>query len=299
MNVALSNFAKEHQFREDKKRGVITGRQNGYEFVASERENKEISVLFSVKSDYDKKEEIDSALKQLQNKISEVVFYTYAGTNVKIHLKVKNTQDSQKIYRVVDEMSQSLQTLGFQNCCQTCENQGMVFPASIKGNKGIFCDTCFNKALQESESSSGNFGLGVVGAILGSLIGVAIWIGIYQLNIIAGIAGFLMFYFAFKGYQLLGKKKDKKGVIVSLVICIVMVLVAEFLGIVIAIMRELNFSFSNAAAFFEVSLQDSAEVKLELIKELMIGYGLMIVATYSSARQTFTEVGNDRDTVRL
>ena len=56
MNVALSNFAKEHQFREDKKRGVITGRQNGYEFVASERENKEIAVLFSAKSDYDKKE---------------------------------------------------------------------------------------------------------------------------------------------------------------------------------------------------------------------------------------------------
>ena len=51
MNVALSNFAKEHQFREDKKREVITGRQNGYEFVVSERENKEIAVLFSVKSD--------------------------------------------------------------------------------------------------------------------------------------------------------------------------------------------------------------------------------------------------------
>ena len=108
-----------------------------------------------------------------------------------------------------------------------------------------------------------------------------------------------MFYFSFKGYQLLGKKKDKKGVIVSLVICIVMVLVAEFLSIVIAIMRELNFSFSNAAAFFEVALQDSAEVKLELIKELVLGYGLMIAATYSSARQTFKEVGNDKDTVRL
>ena len=64
-------------------------------------------------------------------------------------------------------------------------------------------------------------------------------------------------------------------------------------------MRELNFSFSNAAAFFEVALQDSAEVKLELIKELVLGYGLMIAATYSSARQTFKEVGNDKDTVRL
>lgn len=210
MNVALSNFAKEHQFREDKKREVITGRQNGYEFVVSERENKEIAVLFSVKSDYDKKEEIDSALKQLQNNISEVVFYTYAGTDVKIHLKVKNAQDSQKIYHVVDEMSQNLQTLGFQNCCQTCENQGMVFPASIKGNKGIFCDTCFNKALQESESSSGNFGLGLVGAILGSLIGVAAWIGIYQLNIIAGIAGFLMFYFHLKVISYWERKKIKK-----------------------------------------------------------------------------------------
>ena len=40
-------------------------------------------------------------------------------------------------------------------------------------------------------------------------------------------------------------------------------------------------------------------MKLELIKELVLGYGLMIAATYSSARQTFKEVGNDKDTVRL
>lgn len=298
MNVVLSNLAREHQLKEDTKHNVVTGTQNGYTFVLSERENKEIAVLFSVKSNYDRKEELTSALKEVQNKIPELIFYTYAGTKVKINLNIKKAQDSEKLYQVIQEVSQSLQSLDFQNCCQLCEMQGTVLPASIKGEAGIFCDNCFNRELQNAQNTSGNVGLGIIGAFLGSLIGVIIWILIYQFNIIAGIAGYFMFYFAFKGYQLLGKKKDKKGVIISLLISIVMLLVAEGLGITIAFIREFNVSFSEAVQLINVVMQDS-EGLMAIIRDVILGYVLMIAASYSSIKQTFKESKNSYDTVRL
>ena len=59
---------------------------------------------------------------------------------------------------------------------------------------------------------------------MGGLIGVAVWIGIDQLGYTAAISGLVMAAAACKGYELMGKALDRKGVIV----CAVMVLALAY-----------------------------------------------------------------------
>ena len=55
----------------------------------------------------------------------------------------------------------------------------------------------------------------MIGAFLGALLGCVLWIIIYRLGYIAGIAGAVIGICAMKGYEMLGKHLDKKGVIGS------------------------------------------------------------------------------------
>ena len=58
---------------------------------------------------------------------------------------------------------------------------------------------------------------GVVGALIGSLLGAASIILLSQLGYVAAISGVIMAVCALKGYELLGGKLTKKGVIISAV----------------------------------------------------------------------------------
>ena len=71
---------------------------------------------------------------------------------------------------------------------------------------------------------------GLVGAFLGSLIGCALWVVIYRLGYIAGIAGAVTAICAMKGYEMLGGHLDRKGVAGSAIIMVVMIYFANRLA---------------------------------------------------------------------
>lgn len=73
-----------------------------------------------------------------------------------------------------------------------------------------------------------NLFLGILGAILGAALGGLIWIILGEIGIIVGLAGFLMIYFAVKGYRYLSGPPDKKGLIASILIAFIMIFLANY-----------------------------------------------------------------------
>lgn len=72
------------------------------------------------------------------------------------------------------------------------------------------------------EKKRENVAAGIVGAFLGSLIGVACAVLIGQLGYVASISGLVMAVCALKGYELLGGTLSKKGAVISSLLILVM-----------------------------------------------------------------------------
>lgn len=128
-----------------------------------------------------------------------------------------------------------------------------------------------------------NVGAGILAAIGCSLGGVVLYCLIYQLGYIAGICGLAMVAFGYWGYQKAsGKKKSLKGIVISAVIALVMLVVAEYLAVGFDVFFELKDEGITLSAIFRdllpLVLKDP-EVKGEFVKELLVSLGLCLVAT--------------------
>lgn len=72
-----------------------------------------------------------------------------------------------------------------------------------------------------------NLPLGLIGAVIGILLGSVLWVLIGQIGFIAGIAGYAIVFCGMKGYQLLGKKLSKTGIIICIVLSFLAIIGAE------------------------------------------------------------------------
>lgn len=143
------------------------------------------------------------------------------------------------------------------------------------------------KIIQEpKEEKKGNVFLGLIGAIGGSLIGVALWLLIGMVGFIAGIAGFVMLKFALLGYQKLSGKLDKKGAVISLFVAAFMVFGANVLEFVIGICKAyFEYEASFDTVWFVVTnfveLMTDYDMWRGFWVNLVIGYGLSIWSSFS------------------
>ena len=92
----------------------------------------------------------------------------------------------------------------------------------------------------EQKKRRENVAAGLVGAFLGSLIGVACTVIIGQLGYVASISGLVMAVCALKGYEMLGGTLSKKGAVISSVLILLMTFFAHRLTWAIAIASELE-----------------------------------------------------------
>ena len=95
-------------------------------------------------------------------------------------------------------------------------------PTSSFANDGRFVAGRPTAIVQESKPL-----MGILGALLFSLIGCAIWIIIGKLGYISYLGGVAMAFSTIFGYHLFGKKFDVLGLITSIVIVLIMVLLSN------------------------------------------------------------------------
>lgn len=106
---------------------------------------------------------------------------------------------------------------------QPMNNGGFVQrPMNSFGNDGRFV-----AGRPTAISQPANPVMGILGAIVFSLIGCAVWIIIGKFGYISYLGGIAMAFSTIFGYHLFGKKFDTLGLIISIVIVLVMVLVSN------------------------------------------------------------------------
>lgn len=137
------------------------------------------------------------------------------------------------------------------------------------------------------EDGNGNILAGFVGAFLFSLIGGLLYFVLYQVGIIAGICGLVIFVLANFGHGLFAKTKNKASIaalIASIAATIVMIFLAEYISLSFEIFqayKDYGITFFDAIRATPEFLEEP-EIASALAEELTIAYMLGFIASISN-----------------
>ena len=98
-----------------------------------------------------------------------------------------------------------------------CKKCGKELPDGV-----TICDVC-----GAEQGKSENVMTGVVGALIGAVLGGASIILLSQLGFVASISGVILAVCTLKGYELLGGRLSKRGIVISCVLMAVMPYIAD------------------------------------------------------------------------
>ena len=146
-------------------------------------------------------------------------------------------------------------------------------------------------------------GAGILGAVFGALAGAAIWVGMYQLGYLVGIASMVGVILALKLYEKFAGGLDTFGVVISAVVALAAMVAANVAAYALAIFLAVRESTTPGRAdFFYIlrnfgPLMESADAWGDFAADLAIGLLLGIVAAAGSIVQAFQRArqGKKRD----
>lgn len=208
---------------------------------------------------------------------------------------------AKKIHENVEQIIAVLQTEGCVSGCELCGNSYSVNPYNVNNAPVYLCSSCGTKVEQDVEnansetlSSKSNPFLGFIGAALASVGGVVLWILIYQLGYIAGIAGGAIMLLAFFGYKKMGRAMDTKGVLISFAVGLVMVFAACHISWTIEAIKAYNEYYGFNMDFFYMSrklfsILEKLDIMSDFFVELAMGYGLSLLVAFPTFINSFRE----------
>ena len=128
------------------------------------------------------------------------------------------------------------------------------------------------------EAREENFLLGIVGAVIGVIIGGAVALLVARLGYVSVLAGAALGYCTIKGYEILGKKLTKKGVVVSAILMVLTVFLVNQLDYTLALMSELDLPFGMTW-----TLLNEATFSGDVPDKFYLNLGLLAVFTLGGA----------------
>ncbi|MCM1190166.1 MAG: hypothetical protein NC541_12825 [bacterium] len=169
------------------------------------------------------------------------------GNHIVIHLwnEIKQNKLTEKLPGALRQTLSFLRSKGFVPCCSVCGREEEVSGILAGGNHYHLCMECegtmrsnLTTVIQQKDQKRENIVGGIVGAFLGSLLGVLCIIVLSRLGYVAALSGVVMAVGVLKGYELLGGKLTKKGIVLSVLIMLFMTYLGDRLDWAIALLTS-------------------------------------------------------------
>lgn len=217
------------------------GTYRGFQVIFNLRAVNNAQIFFvTINASAPNQEAISALITYLESqKANNKYFHGFTCYEHFIELELTSPALAKKIpdafNSIIDPVIQYINMQSFYPGCQNCGDAAAPLDCyQINNTHQMLCANCSNEvqALLEDNKAAvkgqkSSLIPGLVGAFLGALIGAVLWIGIYKLGYIAGIAGAVTVICAMKGYEKFGGAMDVKGVLVSVIISVVMIYFAN------------------------------------------------------------------------
>ena len=130
--------------------------------------------------------------------------------------------------------------------------------------------------------------LGAVGALLGALIGGAVALFIARLGYVAMVAGIVLGICTIKGYEILGRKVSRKGIVISSIWMVITVFLVNQIDLAMEVVAKLGVEFAFAfrvvnQLIFSGDFPDNYFYNLAMLAVFtLVGAGVSISPVWSS-----------------
>lgn len=138
---------------------------------------------------------------------------------------------------------------------------------------------------------------GIVGAFLFSLVGGVLWYVLYQVGFMAGISGFVGVVCALKGYEFFAKKESRKGVIISVLVSIFVMIIAWYLCLATDVYKAYQEWYANGDIDYTITFVEAVrgayiflsepEIAPSYFGDLAIGLLLCVVGCWKDVINAF------------
>ena len=218
---------------------------------------------------------------------------TYNGQLLTARVAMDKKRDitAQSLISFYKEVTGWLAANGMVSVCDQC---GAADTSLYHIGRGynVVCPRCLDQMTQAAKAQQkeipGNLPAGIVGAMLFSLAGVALWVLVYQLGYIAAICGLVLMVCSFKGYEKFGKKLDMAGIAASVLVAVFMALVSQYICVgldIYEVFQEYGIGILESLRAVPDFLFDP---ELELLgayaPDLLMGFVFMAVGSFSFIR---------------
>ena len=129
--------------------------------------------------------------------------------------------------------------------------------------------------------------LGLIGALVGAVLGGASIILLSQLGYIASISGFILAICTLKGYELLGKRLSKKGIVLCVILMIVTPFVADWIDWAIFLMKdypEYGLTLVDSCIMLGELMTEGYVDMFEYVKNLGMIYLFVILGAFGTLK---------------
>ena len=217
------------------------------------------------------------------------------------------------VYEAVNGLVSYLSSHGLAPCCSNCGQHKQTADYLVGAGSVVqLCPECANNygsrmALdnQQNAMKKDNVVAGVVGAFLGSIIGVICIIIIGELGYVAAISGVVMAICVLKGYEVLGGKASKKGIVISVIIMLVMTWVGDRLDWAIIIYKELsqyadvNITIFDCYRMIPDMLSEGYMDMSNYITNLVMIYAFLLLGMIPTVKGFINDKKNENRMIRI
>lgn len=169
--------------------------------------------------------------------------------------------------------------------CTKCGN-----PIAENASFCEFCGQSIENTPAEPAKKPENVVAGFVGAFIGSLIGGGCIILLSQLGFVSALSGLIMAVCTLKGYELLGGRMSKKGIMIAIVLMLVMPYIADRIDWAILIKSEFadyGITFGEAFAIVPALIAEEAIEMSTYLTNLLMIYGFAALGAFTTLRAAF------------
>lgn len=279
------------------------GTYRGYQVIFERRSPDSSSVIYVTINATAPNQEMFGALSAYlkEQKENKKYFRNFICNEHSVRLELHSPAFAKKIPEVfndiINPVIQYFITQGFTAGCQNCGDSGAVLDCyQINGTHRILCEKCFSQVQEHFEENKaeikkqkGALIPGLAGAFLGAIIGAVLWIGIYKLGYIAGIAGAVTVICALKGYEKFGGAMDVKGIVASVVMSAIMIYFANNIAWAWEIydaFKSYHITFSEAYRSLHDVLSSTGS-QSDYYADLVIGYVLTLICSIGTVVSAF------------
>lgn len=269
---------------------IYAGNINGFNYLIKYDNT---SLVYNLYFNILGKEDIKDLSKEIK-KINKDITIIYKNNVLSIVGSLREIKDLAKVINpILENITKYLKDKNYKEICKHCKEIKKVYLTDNEGEINYFCDDCYKEFIKIAEYKKNNSKnvkehtfKGIVGAIIGIIPGILLWLLLSYLKLEPGIAGIFITMGAALGFKHFGKVMKVSGLVISIIIGLLGVLIAHELNCSIYIynLYKTDFLINLWDAYKSIPyyLSRNNEFKESFTNALSIGLILSIIGIFSS-----------------